>query len=183
MSKNDVSENMDLDMMLNNKAESYRIIKNNKIKANHKGSKKCLIDYEENKDDNDSTLVIRRKRSNSINLYKKRRKNKESKNIKRISRKDLDNNVEKENKMATKKSSKNIRGKKVSFLKPNFVTIIDVESYKKYNMENTCKDPFEDMEFSNNMNLDHINNKNTRNIEDDGDLDGKERVQCTCCIF
>ena len=182
MSKNDVNENIDMDMMLNNKAESYRIIKNNKMKANHKGNKKCLIDYEENKDDNESTLTIRRKRSNSINLYKKQRKNKESNIKKRISRKDLGSNIEKEIKIA-KKSSKNLRGKKVSFLKPNFVTIIDVESYKKYNEENTCKDPFEDMEYSNNMNLDHINKNNSRNIEDDEEVDGKERVQCTCSIF
>ena len=32
--------------------------------------------------------------------------------------------------------------KKVKFLEPGFVQIIEVESYKKYNMENTCKDPF-----------------------------------------
>ena len=182
MSKKDVSDNMDLDMMLNNKAESYRITKNNKMKPNHKGSKKCLIDYEENKDENESTLITRRKRSNSINLYKKQRKNKESNIKKRISRKDLGSNIEKEIKIA-KKSSKNLRGKKVSFLKPNFVTIIDVESYKKYNEENTCKDPFEDMEYSHNMNLDHINKNNSRNIEDDEEVDGKERVQCTCSIF
>ena len=182
MSKKDVNENIDMDMMLNNKAESYRITKNEKMKANHKGNKKCLIDYEENKEDNENALITRRKRSNSINLYKKRRKNKERNIKKRISRKDLGSNIEKESKIA-KKSSKNIRGKKVSFLKPNFVTIIDVESYKKYNEENTCKDPFEDMEFSNNMNLDHIKKNNSRNIEDEEEIDGKERVQCTCFIF
>ena len=32
--------------------------------------------------------------------------------------------------------------KKVKFLEPEFVQIIEVESYKKYNMKNTCKDPF-----------------------------------------
>ena len=32
--------------------------------------------------------------------------------------------------------------KKVKFLEPEFVQIIEIESYKKYNMENTCKDPF-----------------------------------------
>ena len=182
MSKKDANENIDMDMMLNNKAESYRITKNEKMKANHKGNKKCLIDYEENKEDNENALITRRKRSNSINLYKKRRKNKERNIKKRISRKDLDNSIENENKIA-KKSSKNLRGKKVTFLKPNFVTIIDVESYKKYNEENTCKDPFEDIEFSNNMNLDHINKNISKNIEDEEEVDGKERVQCTCSIF
>ena len=181
MSKKNVCENMDLDMMINNKVESYRIMKNQKMKVNHKGSKKCLIDYEESKEDNETTLSTR-KRSNSINLYKKQRRDKERRTKKRVSRKDLLNDMEKENKIAIK-SSKNLRNKKVSFLKPNFVTIIDIESYKKYNFENTCKDPFEDMEFINNMNLDHIYKNNLKNNEEEEELDGKERVQCTCSIF
>ena len=181
MSKKDLSENIDMDMMNNNKVESYRIMKNQKVKANQKGNKKCLIDYEENKDDNESALAVRktRKRSNSINLYKKKRKAKESIK-KRVNRKDLEDDIENQNKIA-KKSSKNLRNKKVSFLKPNFVTIIDVESYKKYNEENTCKDPFEDMEFINNINLDHINKNISKNNEDEED--GKERVQCTSYIL
>lgn len=50
-----------------------------------------------------------------------------------------------------KKSSKSLNGiknfyrikkkKRVNFSR-NFVTIINVESYKKYNSENTCRDPF-----------------------------------------
>jgi hypothetical protein len=180
MSKKDVSGNKDVDIMLNNREESYRIIRNQKMTVNHKGNKKCLIDYEENKDNND-TSIAKRKRSNSINLYKKQRKNKERRNKKRVSRKELEKSIEKENKIE-KQNSNNLRNKKVTFLKPHFVTIIDVESYKKFNMENTCKDPFEDMEYINNMNLDHIN-KNIKNIEDEEEGDGKERLQCTCSIF
>lgn len=66
-----------------------------------------------------------------------------------------------------------MENKKVVFL-PNFVTIIDVESYKKFNEENTCKDPFENMEIING----HINIKNN----DDED-DGKARVLCSCIIY
>ena len=178
MSKKDVRENMDVNMMFNNNEESYKIIKNQKMKVNNKGGKKCVIDYEE---DNNETSLSTRKRSNSVNLYKKQRKNKERRIKKRISRKDVDNNIE--NEIIPKKSSKNLRNKKVTFLKPNFVTIIDVESYKKYNEENTCKDPFEDLEYINNMNLDHINKNISKINEDEEEDDGKERVQCTCLIF
>ena len=33
--------------------------------------------------------------------------------------------------------------KKLLFKEPNFVEIIDVESYKKFNEENTSKDPYD----------------------------------------
>ena len=59
---------------------------------------------------------------------------------------------------------------------PNFVTIIDVESYKKFNAENTCKDPFENMEIVNG----HINIKNNN---DDDEADGKTKVLCSCFIY
>ena len=69
--------------------------------------------------------------------------------------------------------------KKVTFIEPDFFTIIDVESYKKFNAENTCKDPFEDMDFLNNinnLNNININNNNKKNEENDG----KERINCSC---
>ena len=52
--------------------------------------------------------------------------------------------------------------KKVTFMEPMFVNIIEVESYKKYNEENTSKDPYF-----------YINNKN----------DNKENVLCSCSII
>ena len=72
---------------------------------------------------------------------------------------EMNSENENDNKFS-QKSSKNIRSKKVTFLEPNFITIIDVESYKKYNEENTCKDPFEDIEFINNMKIEHIYTNN-----------------------
>jgi hypothetical protein len=78
----------------------------------------------------------------------------------------------------------NNKTKKVSFQKPNFVTIIDVESYKKYNELNTCKDPFEDFVFMrnenniNNINMDINNNNKNEGIK--GENNGKVRVNCSC---
>ena len=57
--------------------------------------------------------------------------------------------------------------KKVKFLEPVFVKVIFVESYKKYNEENTSKDPFDD-----NNDLENVN----KGKED------KEKVLCSCII-
>ncbi len=56
----------------------------------------------------------------------------------------------------------------MTFLKSQFVTIIDVESYKQYNAENTCKDPYEG-----------INN----NLDSDNNVIENERVVCSCFIM
>ena len=172
-----VFNSTEIDMILSNKIESYKIMKNVNLKSNI--GTKCLINYEEIRNDDDNTSIHTRKRIDSIKLYKKHKKDRERKNS-------LKNNINPNNEMNsekqndnkfTQKISKNVRNKNVTFLEPNFITIIDVESYKKYNEENTCKDPFEDIEFINNMKIDHIN---TNNNEID---DGKERVHCSCSIF
>ena len=59
------------------------------------------------------------------------------------------------------------KSKKVKFLEPVFVKVIFVESYKKYNEENTSKDPFDD-----NNDLENVN----KGKED------KEKVLCSCII-
>ena len=66
--------------------------------------------------------------------------------------------------------------KKVVFL-PDFLTIIDVESYKKFNAENTCKDPFDNLELLNGTII--LKNKD----RDDDEIDGKTTLQCSCFIF
>ena len=58
------------------------------------------------------------------------------------------------------------KSKKVRFLEPEFVKVIFVESYKKYNEENTSKDPFDD-----NNDLENVNKK-----------EDKEKVLCSCII-
>ena len=153
-------------------------------KPNNKSTQKNEIKKEQKKNDDEDDLVLpvkTLKRSNSIKLYKKHKKEQERRNsLKKENEKDIKDktgdifNVSVVN--GTKmpgKGSKNGKQKKVAFL-PNFVTIIDVESYKKFNEENTCKDPFENMEIING----HINIKNN-----DDEADGKARVLCSCVIY
>ena len=153
-------------------------------KPNNKSLQKNEIKKEQKKNDDEDDLVLpvkTLKRSNSIKLYKKHKKEQERRNsLKKENEKDTKDktgdifNVSVVN--GTKmpgKGSKNGKQKKVAFL-PNFVTIIDVESYKKFNEENTCKDPFENMEIING----HINIK-----KNDDEADGKARVLCSCVIY
>ena len=153
-------------------------------KPNNKSPQKNEIKKEQKKNDDEDDLVLpvkTLKRSNSIKLYKKHKKEQERRNsLKKENEKDTKDktgdifNVSVVNgtKMP-RKGSKNGKQKKVAFL-PNFVTIIDVESYKKFNEENTCKDPFENMEIINGR----INIK-----KNDDEADGKARVLCSCVIY
>ena len=168
--------------------ESFLMVKNNGIRVNNFGKEKCLLDYQE-MNDNVLQSQHKRQRFDSVDLYKHKRSKKKkktnkgdrSKNMKNmtLNLSDSPSNDGNANDDSTK-SLKNDKGKKVSFLMSNFITIIDVESYKKFNEENTYKDPFEDMEFLKNINnLKHFNtNKNEEDI-----VDGKESVNCTCTIF
>ena len=51
------------------------------------------------------------------------------------------------------------------------MTVIDVKSYKKYNAENTAKDPYDEL-----MNNDNNNNNEKKKKK-------KENVVCSCLIF
>ena len=64
-----------------------------------------------------------------------------------------------------KKIKKEKKIKRVKFLQPIFINIIEVESYKKFNEENTSKDPYE-----------YSNESNNRN-------DNKDYVMCSCFVF
>ena len=153
-------------------------------KSYNKSPQKNEIKKEQKKDDDEDDFVLpvkTIKRSNSIKLYKKHKREQERRNsLKKENEKDtkdksgdIFNVAEVEGAKRTRKGSKNGKQKKVAFL-PNFVSIIDVESYKKFNAENTCKDPFENMEIING----HINIKNN-----DDEADGKSRVLCSCIIY
>jgi len=121
-------------------------------------------------------------RSSSVDLYKRHKrenKNQENNNIIRIddnSNKNknndnfINNNINSINININSniKNEKKIR--KVSFQEPSFVTIIDVESYKKFNEENTSKDPYDDLLKNNNNNNGKKDNKN-------------EKVVCSCFVF
>ena len=186
--KNDLEQKEKLDMLLNNNSDSYQTNRCEKQKTDNSVSK-THISYEESKNSEDIIPPKTLKRSNSIKLYKKQKKEKEAKEqIKNDSTKRNNDNIyieaENENKsknIKENKSTKNLKTKKVSFLEPNFVIIINVESYKKFNAENTCKDPFEDMDLGNNA----LNNINYANNHKNGkDEDEKERVFCSCsCLI
>ena len=189
-SKNHSKDKNNLDMLMNNNDESYLAAKNQKIKGENMKKKKGSINYEEEKNDEYIPDPRTRKRSNSVDLYKKQKREREKKNKNnKESNKNVklnNNNIyevaESTNPITIRKSSKNIKNgkeKRVTFPK-KFVTIIDVESYKKFNEENTSKDPFEDMEFLKNLKIDNINNKK---FEDDEEDDGKARATCSCLIY
>ena len=186
--KNQLKENENLDIIINNNIETYQIMKNKKVKIDVKGKKTALINYEEIKNnEEDIPLLRKRKRSNSVDLYKKQKREREKKNK---LKKDSTKNVKESNTASpedanspTKRPNKNskYKDKKVSFPK-DFVTVIDVESYKQFNIENTSKDPFDDLEFLKNIN--NINNYNINiNINNKVEDDGKERVMCSCIIY
>lgn len=199
-SKNQLDEKENLDIMLNNNTESYLIMRNKNVKADNQGKEKCLLNYENDQNDESNYQPKKRRRSNSVDLYKKHKRDREKKKTNRENNNKIGNNNNvlvlnerpvnniTKNKI-TNKELKDGKVKKVTFLNSNFITIIDVESYKKFNMENTCKDPFEDMEFLknihniNNFNININNSQNNSNNHDKNEDDGKERVNCTCLIF
>ena len=190
--KNNSKEKVNLDNMHNNNKESYLILKHKKIKIDRPIKNKSILNFEVIKNNEEDIPDIRtRKRSDSVDLYKKKRREREKENKnKKESKKESTKNVKINNNsniynisenINTKKSSKSLKNgkeKKVSFPK-NFVTILDVESYKKFNFENTCKDPFEDSEF-----LEKIQNGLIRlDDKEEEEPDGKARVNCSCFIY
>ena len=168
------------DMTFDN-SEDIKNIKAHSMKVNLKQNNIPHDRHQINENDNDeSFLTYKLKRSNSIKLYK----------MNKLEKKKHENNNNNLN-LTDDKSSANIQNekdfinnndnnaheiikknqKKVSFKEPGFVEIIDVESYKKYNEENTSKDPYEYL----------YNNDNK--INEEKKRDGKERTICSCLIL
>ena len=200
---------------INYNDEIEQSLKPLKIKSEPKGKKINVLKYKEiNNNISNNIPKEDRKRSNSIDLYKKQKKDKEknykqnkesTKSIKstKSNNSQSNNNINilanvnkatdnmLNNKMEKSPIKNNNKQKKVTFLKHNFVTIIDVESYKKYNEENTSKDPFDDLQFVkninniNNININiNINNNNINNKKNEKEGDeNKVRLNCTCFIF
>ena len=172
-----------LDMILNNDSEVFQNIQSYTIKSTNK--KKIEFFRSEDQpyhNDTEEYPLFKRIRSSSVDLYKRHKrekKNQENNNIIRI-----DDNSNKNNKndnfinnnincISINKINSNIKNekkiRKVSFQEPNFVTIIDVESYKKYNEANTSKDPYDDL-------LKNNNNNGKKDNEN-------EKVVCSCFVF
>ena len=173
-SKKELNENDLMDIILNNDSEDFKDIQFHSIKAtNMKKIKFFRNNIEMDESEIEEFIPFNRlKRSNSVDIYKKR-KEKKLKNSKENN--DISNNNIIENDKIEFKNGKKI--KKVSFLKPKFVVIIDVESYKQFNMANTAKDPMEFL-LNNNNNINNHNINNNNKNEND-----KERVVCSCNIF
>ena len=199
--KTDIFNNLD---NLTNNNEITETLEPQKIKSETKANEKTILKVKD-KDSNTHTQSNKPiRRVNSVHLYKKQneKKNRQNKETKESTQSCKSNNSHNSNKILNmnkiadnalnNKKGKNTtiikhnnnKTKKVSFQKPNFVTIIDVESYKKYNELNTCKDPFEDFEFMrnenniNNINMDINNNNKNEGIK--GENNGKVRVNCSC---
>ena len=167
----DLNESDLMDLIFNDNSEEFQNIKSQSIKATNVKKIKFFKNYVE-MDENDENIYKGLKRSNSVELYKKRKKEKKLKNN-QDNYDTNNNNISKiellpENIQTNDKNGKKI--KKVSFLRPNFVTIIEVESYKKFNEENTSKDPFDAL-------LNNMSNDNNKKETD------KEKVVCSCFIF
>ena len=159
-----------LDIILNNDSEVFQNIQSHTIKA----KKRKTINFFNNDQqtiENDSELPFpfdRRIRNNSVDLYKRHKREKEN-NIKE--QKNINNQIYFYNN-SKNNNNNNINNKaktkRVNFKEPNPVEIIEVESYKKYNEENTSKDPYE-----------YLFNKNKNEKKDNGNA----KAVCSCFIF
>ena len=170
--ENSISKNKNI----NSTNDNENSIVNNNIYSKNNSKIKSLKNQQEkneNKkdDDNEVGIAVKTlKRSNSIKLYKKHAREKERReSLKKKSDKQILQDIS--NIERVKKTNK--PAKKVAF-SPDLVEIIDVESYKKFNEENTCKDPFDNMEF--------VNGTIKINHNDD-EANGKAKALCTCFIF
>ena len=178
------NENDLMNYMLNNDSEDFRHIKSRSHTLKAENMKKIgfLKNYSKiNENEIGDYLPFSKiRRCNSVDIYKKRIREKKMKNElinnnKSVNEKNDDiKNFNTNDNNLIEKNDKKI--KRVSF--PNdFVTIIDVESYKKFNQENTCQDPYENI--INNANNNNLDNKNGKK----GDQNGKEKVVCSCLVF
>ena len=156
------------DIMQDNNDEFYLNMRPKTIKYEEMKKIKFYQDYGQINEKERNELFHTNKilRSNSVELYKKYNQ-KEKKTINE-SNTNINNNGNDTTEIIDKNNIQKI--KKVSFLKTQFVTIIDVESYKKYNEQNTCKDPYEGI----NNYLDNESNVNENE---------HERVVCCCFIM
>lgn len=125
--------------MLNNNTESYNIMKEKRFSkvTNNIDNNPSNDNNTEKKVEDPFDYIPTRK--NSIKLYKDRKK-------RRKKTKELSNNENNIRKPSSKKINDKSNKKHVNFPFPNFAMIIDVESYKKFNAENTSKDPYEDVD-------------------------------------
>ena len=156
-SKSVMNENEVLELLGNN-AECYKSVNQKSINVDNM---KKIQFYEQmgvNRNDcfNKGKQLFR---NNSVDIYKKRNREKKLKNRNDMNEFNKNNNIE-------QKDGK--QNKRVSFLESKFVTIIEVESYKKFNEMNACKDPYQNF---------YKNSDNDNNC-----CLGNDRINCSCFI-
>ena len=160
-SKSVKDQNEILKMLSNN--NEFLLNSRTKLKAENFKKMNNVRGYEQINENEDENYILHHKfhRSNSVDLYKKHK-------------------MKKKDKTSTKEDVYDYfrKDKKVSFLKTGFVTIIEVESYKKYNEINTCKDPY--AEIFKNMGGNNNNNNINKNEQKEN---GKESINCSCIII
>ena len=163
-SKKNINQIEITDIMQDNNDEFYLNMRAKTLKSEEMKKIKFYQDYGQINEKERNELFHTNKilRSNSVELYKKYNQ-KKKKTINERNTK-INNNGNDTTEIIDKNNIQKI--KKVSFLKTQFFTIIEVESYKKFNERNTCKDPYEG-----------INN----NLVSDNNLN--ERVVCCCFIM
>ena len=130
-----------------------------KIKSKHNGEEMIIL----SKTDENIINV----QNSSVNIYNSNKKHSSDENdynFKEISDKNI-LKASKNTKINKDKNENRKRKKKkeVKFMEPQFVEIINVESYKKFNEENTSKDPYD---------------------KDENDKkENKSKLMCSCFIF
>ena len=178
-----VDEKDIIDMIIDNNSEDLKNLKSHSLKMKNVKKSNIFQENQQTNENNADESFPTYKRRNSINLYKKNKVEKKNNNqnynlsktddktnTNNLNEKDITNKINDNSQDIQEKNKKS--QKKVKFNEPNFVEIINVESYKQFNMENTSKDPYE------NLFNDDNNNNNNENKDN-----GKERVICACFIL
>ena len=186
--KQEINEN-DMRNMQLNKFSDENQLRSQTIRAGDMKNIKVLQNYSRIKESEiDKYIPFHKiKRCNSVDLYKRKMREKKLKDKDKIN--DLNENEKFDEINNLNSNSNNINEKKikrVTFLKPNFVIIVDVESYKQFNQVYIPINQFEEISDSNNdKSNDNISSdsKNDNPEKNKGTKDNEKEVVCSCLIF
>ena len=168
LKKNDL-----MNMMGNDNPEDFQNGRSKTIMQKNMENIKFLQNYSRiNENEIDDYIPSNKlKRCNSVDIYKKRIREKKLKNMQnKNEHENFDNtrNLNTNDNNIIEKNGKKI--KRVSFVSPTLVTFINVESYKKYNQENYSDEPFERV-INNKINIKKsINMKFNKNNDINNDM-------------
>ena len=186
--KQEINEN-DMRNMQLNKFSDENQLRSQTIRAGDMKNIKVLQNYSRIKESEiDKYIPFHKiKRCNSVDLYKRKMREKKLKDKDKIN--DLNENEKFDEINNLNSNSNNINEKKikrVTFLKPNFVIIVDVESYKQFNQVYIPINQFEEISDSNyDKSNDNISNdsKNDNLEKNKGTKDNEKEVVCSCLTY